>query len=95
MPASHAQHADAWKVKRTRYAATVNTMPRSTLAPGWTRVLVPACLLPAGLVAGRSADDRESTLSQVGQAAPTFTVTALDAKPFDLPAMKGRVVLLT
>ena len=72
----------------------MNTMPRSTLAPLWTRILVSACLLLPGLVTGRSADEKESTLTKVGQAAPAFTVTTLDGKPFDLAAMKGKVVVV-
>lgn len=72
----------------------MNTMPRSTLAPGWTRILAAACLLLAGFDTARSADERESTLTKVGQLAPAFTVTTLDGKAFDLSAMKGKVVLV-
>ena len=61
----------------------MNTMPRSTLAPGWTRLLATICLLLAGFATARSADEQESTLTKVGQSAPAFTVTTLDGKPFD------------
>ena len=67
---------------------------RTTRPPIWTGILVAAYLLLAGLVTGRSADERESTLTKVGQAAPPFTVTTLDGKPFDLSAMKGKVVFV-
>ncbi|HNQ88007.1 MAG TPA: TlpA family protein disulfide reductase [Verrucomicrobiota bacterium] len=72
----------------------MNTMPRSTLAPVWTRILATACLLLAGFGPARSADEQESTLTKVGQRAPAFTVIKLDGKAFDLSAMKGKVVLV-
>lgn len=78
----------------TRYAGGMTSLLRHAPAPLWTRILVSGCLLLPGLVTGRSADDKESTLTKVGQAAPTFTVTTLDGKPFDLSAMKGKVVLV-
>ena len=85
MPASHVHRRDAWKVKRTGYAAGMNTMPRSTLAPFWTRILAAACLLLAGFDTARSADEQESTLTKVGQLAPAFTVTTLDGKASTSP----------
>lgn len=69
-------------------------MLRSTLAPDWTLTLMSVCLLLAGLVTGPSADEKESKLTKVGQTAPTFNVTAVDGKPFDLSAMKGKVALV-
>jgi len=62
--------------------------------PIWSRILVPACLLLAGFAGLRAADEQKSTLTKVGQAAPTFKATTLDGKPFDLSAMKGKVVLV-
>lgn len=75
--------ADAWKAKRTGYAAGMNWSFRTIRPPVWTRILAAACLLLAGFDTARSADEQESTLTKVGQAAPALTVTALDGKPFD------------
>ena len=72
----------------------MTSLPRLAPTPLWTRILGVVCLVLAGSAAGRSDDEKESTLTKVGQAAPTFTVTALDGKRFDLSAMKGKVVLV-
>lgn len=58
------------------------------------RILVTVCLLLIGVGAIRAADEAETTLTKVGQAAPGFTVTTVDGKPFDLAALKGKVVLV-
>ena len=86
--------ADAWKVKRTGYAAGMNWSFRTIRPPVWTRILAAACLLLAGFDTARSADEQESTLTKVGQPAPAFTITTLDGRLFDLSAMKGKVVLV-
>ncbi|MBE7504196.1 MAG: TlpA family protein disulfide reductase [Verrucomicrobiales bacterium] len=59
------------------------------------RILVAVCLLLLGVATIRAADDAESTLTKVGQPAPAFTVTTLHGKPFDLAALKGKVVLVS
>ncbi len=82
------------RLRPTRYAADMTSLLRLAPTLFWTRILAAVCLLLAGSAAGRAADEKESTLTKVGQAAPPFTVTALDAKPFDLSAMKGKVVLV-
>jgi len=82
------------RLRPTRYAADMTSLPRLAPTPLWTRILGVVCLVLAGSAAGRSDDEKESTLTKVGQAAPTFTVTALDGKRFDLSAMKGKVVLV-
>ena len=72
----------------------MTSLLRHAPTPLWTRILAAVCLVLAGSAAGRAVDEKESTLTKVCQAAPTFTVTTLDGKPFDLSAMKGKVVLV-
>ncbi|MBM3884099.1 MAG: TlpA family protein disulfide reductase [Verrucomicrobia bacterium] len=72
----------------------MTSLLRHAPAPLWPRILAAVCLLLAGSAAGRAVDEKESTLTKLGQLAPAFTVTTLDGKPFDLSAMKGKVVLV-
>lgn len=72
----------------------MTSLLRHAPTPLWSRILTAVCLVFACSAVGRAADEEESTLTKVGQAAPTFTVTALDGKPFDLSTVKGKVVLV-
>lgn len=72
----------------------MTSLLRHAPTPLWPRILAVVCLVLAGSAAGRCADEKESTLTKVGQAAPPFTLTTLDGKPFDMAAMKGKVVLV-
>ena len=55
------------------------------------RVMV---LLGAMCVALGAAEQEETSLTKVGQAAPAFTVQQLDGATFDLPKQRGKVVVL-
>ena len=46
------------------------------------------------LFTASAADQKEGTLTKVGQSAPAFSVTALDQQVYDLNKLKGKLVLI-
>jgi peroxiredoxin len=58
------------------------------------RILCTALLILAGSLTVWADDEADSTLTKVGQEAPTFEIVAMDGKKINLTELRGKVVVV-